>query len=255
MEDNLKMSIKTLTSHCEDDLVKTGIYTIVNHQREKIYIGSASYINPKSSLSGFWGRWRGHLWHLRNNKHCNTHLQRAWNKYGSNVFEFKIVEFVSPEFCIEREQFYLDNSDKDSLYNICSQAGNTLGMKHTEEALVKMAEYRAEEFVLYSPEGEKVEGKNLSKFARDSNLDKATLRRVFLGKNFHYKGWTNSLENHTIWAESNRLRGITVSKYGCFTVKYDWTYKTLEEAIIARDRLEQDRGKKFIVTKRDVTKR
>jgi len=63
-----------------------GIYTITNTISGKIYIGQTINIRR---------RWHSHHWHLRKNAHRNSHLQRAWNKYGEKAFVFKVAVDLS----------------------------------------------------------------------------------------------------------------------------------------------------------------
>ena len=56
-----------------------GIYQIANTKTGKRYVGRARI---------FRARWNAHRHKLRNNKHANSHLQRAWNKYGEESFLF-----------------------------------------------------------------------------------------------------------------------------------------------------------------------
>lgn len=108
--------------------MKLGVYKIKNKINDKLYIGSSVDINL---------RFKAHLNSLRNNKHKNIYLQRAWNKYGEENFEFSIIECVENiDSLIEVEQKYLDgfkSYSKENGYNICTKAGNTLGYKHSEE--------------------------------------------------------------------------------------------------------------------------
>lgn len=80
----------------------SGIYVIECIKNNKIYIGSAKNFSKRFS------------WHktaLIKNKHYNTKLQNAFNKYGVENFTFKIVR-VSPikerNFLIKEEQKYID---------------------------------------------------------------------------------------------------------------------------------------------------
>lgn len=98
---------------------KIGVYTITNLVNGKSYIGSSIDIN---------GRWWGHLNGLRKGKHHNMLLQRAWNKYGEDSFEFKVIEVCSSEELAVREQFWLDklevyNSHKG--YNLAPSVEHT----------------------------------------------------------------------------------------------------------------------------------
>jgi group I intron endonuclease len=131
-----------------------GIYRLVNidPSREtnelKCYVGSS--INLKS-------RKNQHFSALENNKHCNSYLQRAYNKlnkkYGSmeinKYFKWELLEEIEKcndksvlkKLILSREQYYMDKFKSYSRkygYNICSQAGNCLGKKASKETLEKL---------------------------------------------------------------------------------------------------------------------
>jgi group I intron endonuclease len=76
-----------------------GIYRIKNLVNEKCYYGSSKNIEK---------RWKTHLNQLKNKKHINIILQRAWNKYGEDNFIFEIVEECEFENIFEVEQKYID---------------------------------------------------------------------------------------------------------------------------------------------------
>ena len=98
------------------------IYTIICKETNKQYIGSA--LNHAK-------RKREHFYNLKNNKHPNKKLQNAYNKYGADCFDFKIIEVVEDEKkLIEREQHYINKLK--SVYNICKVAGSSLGLKRTK---------------------------------------------------------------------------------------------------------------------------
>ena len=78
------------------------------------------------STSDFAIRWRDHRANLNKNRHCNNHLQRAWNKYGEDSFEFSEIEFVDLVDLITKEQHYLNLLRPE--YNICPTAGSSLGV-------------------------------------------------------------------------------------------------------------------------------
>lgn len=59
-----------------------GIYMIQNKVNGKVYVGQSVNIEE---------RWRNHKCLLKGNYHENTHLQRSWNKYGEDKFEFTII--------------------------------------------------------------------------------------------------------------------------------------------------------------------
>jgi len=89
------------------------IYAIINEQTEKFYVGSAS---------NFRVRMLRHLSDLRNNKHCNTYLQRSYNKYGEESFHFEILEEVAEGLdLLDRERYWITSLKPD--YNIGSVGG------------------------------------------------------------------------------------------------------------------------------------
>lgn len=86
------------------------IYKIINKVNGKFYLGSTNNFNR---------RVRDHSNLLNKNKHHSILLQRAWNKYGENNFDFKIIEIVNGDLK-KKEQEYLDNNidSGDRCYNI-----------------------------------------------------------------------------------------------------------------------------------------
>jgi group I intron endonuclease len=113
-------------------MIKSGIYGIRHKISGKIYVGSAISLNR---------RWNIHLHRLRKNKHHSAHLQAAWNKYEAAAFEFIILELVyDAEKLLDREQYWLDlygSYNRENGYNISPTAGNSFGIKRTEEFKAK----------------------------------------------------------------------------------------------------------------------
>jgi group I intron endonuclease len=105
------------------------IYKILIEGSDKCYIGSAVDFKKRKGV---------HLRTLKNKTHRNQHLQRAYYKYGS--IDFEILEECENEVLIEREQEWIDKYPFSSLFNICSVAGNRLGVKHTEQSRQKISE-------------------------------------------------------------------------------------------------------------------
>ena len=100
---------------------KCGIYEIVNTINSKRYTGSAVDIPD---------RWRCHRKDLRSvDCHHSRSLQRAWNKYGEDAFEFRVLLYCDPIKEIMVEEFEQRAIDQKSEYNICKVAGSNLGMK------------------------------------------------------------------------------------------------------------------------------
>lgn len=155
----------------------TGIYCITNILNGKFYIGSSKNCDS---------RWLLHKHHLRHNRHDNRHLQRAWNKYGEEAFEFDILELCAKDKLIleQREQYWIDLTDCCNRligYNLAPIANNQLGTKRSQETKDKISASRTGIKVVFSYE-HKI---NLSKAAKGKirspehaeNLRKAILLR------------------------------------------------------------------------------
>lgn len=109
--------------------MKSGVYIILNISNNNFYIGSSQISINR--------RIQHHFWQLRNNRHENSHLQRAWYKYGEENFVGLELENCSKENCIKREQYYID-AWKPS-YNILKIADSQIGQKRTKETRDKIS--------------------------------------------------------------------------------------------------------------------
>lgn len=115
---------------------RMGIYSITCNESGAVYIGSAC---------NFFRRWKRHLNELNCGKHLNTHLQRAWDKYGCEGFTWSIVEVVNAkEDLLPTEQRWLDHLfttiSPDQRFNMCRVAGSHLGIKRSAETRARMSE-------------------------------------------------------------------------------------------------------------------
>lgn len=94
-----------------------GIYKIENLLNGKIYVGQSSDIEK---------RWSVHIAELKNNYHCNTHLQSAWNKYGEENFKFSVIEECRADQLNSREIYWIAQFDSyNTGYNLTTGGGNT----------------------------------------------------------------------------------------------------------------------------------
>lgn len=111
---------------------KSGVYMIqLLSDPSKIYVGSSFDLI---------GRFRNHLWLMRNNKHKNTLLQRSFNKYGELDFVFDIIEegdYLSKNHLLAREQIWISRfaykGAELPYFNIVPIAGSKKGVKISKE--------------------------------------------------------------------------------------------------------------------------
>lgn len=121
--------------------MNSGVYQIKNVVNDKIYVGSAIDIDY---------RWSKHVYDLKNDRHHNIHLQRAWSKYGEDKFVFEILELTEKkkEMILEKEQFWMNKTkcfERHYGYNIYKNPRSPLGIKRSRafrEKLSKIAQAR-----------------------------------------------------------------------------------------------------------------
>lgn len=90
-----------------------GIYIILNNINKVFYLGSSMHLNMRR---------HSHFHNLRNNKHPNPHLQKAYNKYGEDAFSFIKIECFKDcsetELRLKEQQYLNIIFDKYIIYNI-----------------------------------------------------------------------------------------------------------------------------------------
>lgn len=159
-------------------MIKIGVYIITNLINGKIYIGSTT--------ESFQLRWSTHKRSLKGNRHCNRHLQFAVNKYGVENFKFEILEECLSEFCVIREQYYLDtllfaqeyinNKDKRFLelgYNI-NPLSSSCANRELSDIHKKRIGLRHKDKVL------SLESRNKIKIARKSQINTGQIKVIKL---------------------------------------------------------------------------
>ena len=95
-----------------NDNYDCGIYRIKNIANGKCYIGSSSCTKRRK---------QNHFIDLRNNTHHSIKLQRAFNKYGENIFIFELLVYCEERMLINYEQQFLDFYSPE--YNMSKVAG------------------------------------------------------------------------------------------------------------------------------------
>lgn len=105
------------------EIKNCGIYTIINLINNKIYIGSSCNLKKRKG---------SHIRLLNKGKHFNSYLQRSWNKYGKDSFNFEIVHICDRSKLLDREQYCLDIFKPE--YNWATNTkAPMLGKTHTNE--------------------------------------------------------------------------------------------------------------------------
>lgn len=88
----------------------SGIYSISDNIKNRIYIGSSNSIYRRIKYE--------HLRSLQLNKHINKYLQNHFNKYGSDSLFVNIIEQCDNSILFEREQHYLNIFYGKKCFNI-----------------------------------------------------------------------------------------------------------------------------------------
>lgn len=111
----------------------SGIYQIKNLINNKRYIGRASFLDKRRTE---------HFRLLKLNVHTNDYLQKSYNKYGVDNFEFSVLEYCNIDKLIEREDYWckhFNTNDKSYGYNIAITDSSIGFYKHSEETKIKMS--------------------------------------------------------------------------------------------------------------------
>jgi group I intron endonuclease len=157
------------------NIKKSGVYAIVNNITGKMYIGSTKM---------FIKRFTYHKNELIKNKHHSIKLQRSYNKYGGEFFEFIILEevldknelYVIEQNWLNKTQVWIDG------YNISPYAGNyQLAYDNKQRA--------SKEYIVISPTDEQYNVFGLNDFCEEHNLDASGMTKVAKGIYNHVKGW------------------------------------------------------------------
>lgn len=109
------------------DWKKSGIYSIICTVNGKQYIGCSNNV---------YSRINAHKSYLNNSKfkHDNCHFIEDWNKYGSENFDYKVLEYTT-ENLKDKECYYIE------LYNtINREKGYNLRRDHSQRGMITLDE-------------------------------------------------------------------------------------------------------------------
>lgn len=194
------------------------IYAIVNTVNDKKCIGSTK---------NFKRRCIDHRSALRHKRHCNSHLQNAWNKHGEDNFQFIIIENCKLDELIEKEGYWIEKLQthkREFGYNICRYPrASRLGCKARPETIEKMRISNGgknhpnwgkkmskkwianmkravtgipkpnsgikKKYLIINPNGIIIEICGLRKFCRENNLNQTAFFKVANGQQYEHRGW------------------------------------------------------------------
>lgn len=111
----------------------SGIYKIINKINGKYYVGSSNDIHNRCIY---------HKSTLNRNIHRNIHLQRSWNKYGKDIFDFITIEKLPSNLLLEIEQKYLDKAKEDGKYKCYNLSFIADRIEMTDEVCKKISDKR-----------------------------------------------------------------------------------------------------------------
>jgi group I intron endonuclease len=106
----------------------TGIYAIIHRETGRCYVGQANLISK---------RWNCHRYELRKGVHHSRYLQRCWDKYGEDAFDFMILEECSPEQLTEREISW--GESLCPVFNSRPAMDSNLGSKRSAESRARIS--------------------------------------------------------------------------------------------------------------------
>lgn len=171
-----------------------GVYQLFNIINNKIYVGSSIDLNRRK---------QEHFRLLHKNKHPNTYLQNAWNKYGEDNFRFIVLETTDDISKIRQlEQKWLDETKcylHEYGYNMLPKADSPLGYKHSEETKEKRSLLTKEEI------------KDIKLLRRDTDLTYESIGNIF---NVSSGVVTNIIFDFNLsWVKINDSDELDVQKY------------------------------------------
>lgn len=174
--------------------MNSGIYTITNIINNKIYVGSSCTLNRRLTI---------HKRTLRQNKHHNIHLQRAYNKYGKEFFKFELLEYCEESLLPYIEYYWINTLNTLNFeygYNIAIP-----GVVNTSNCYKKVDQYDLNGNFIKS-------WKNIANIEKTLNIDASSIVKICKRKLNHLKGFTFRYKGESL-GQIKKYRGKIVNQY------------------------------------------
>lgn len=157
-----------------------GIYIIENILNNKVYIGQSVDI---------YHRWTQHKADLRNGHHHNEHLQRAWDKYGEEAFEFSVLLECDKSELNTSEKLFIEkykSCDDCYGYNLTLGGDGCIGL--SQDSIDKMRKSLTGRHLSIDTRQKISEGNKGKKLPPRSDEHKHNLSNALKGKKAWNKG-------------------------------------------------------------------
>jgi group I intron endonuclease len=194
----------------------SGIYSIINRNNLKIYIGSGVRLNH---------RWTEHRHDLAKRGHHSRYFQRAFDKDPS-AFEIYLIEEMpnaQKDALIEREQFWMEFYKSylpENGYNISPRADSCQGIKRDPEYVARVsAALKGKKFSKERLEIHR-NRKRPTKFRSFTAEQKAEQSRRFTGRNVS-KEWCSNISKALIANPYQKRAVLQFSLDGQFIRQFD----------------------------------
>ena len=174
-----------------------GIYYFTNKINNKIYVGQSVTIHNRKL---------GHLNALRNNKHSNVHLQRAFNKYGEECLIHSVGALCPKEYLDNMENKFIklfNSSNRKFGYNI-----RTENNKFPIESKIKLSK-------ALKNNSDVVKARVKMWLTRKrTKINQYDLNGVFI------KTWNSTPEiSKKLKISQSTIRKICTQSHGCYSLK------------------------------------